>query len=115
MQAASRSTTRTCCRRTRSDSSLFLHPTDEHNKPVFNFALARVRYIGLIGATEVRVFFRLFQAQSTNAVYDYPPGARYRRATSNPDGQPIALAGIQGTEYVTIPFFAAAARRHDRR
>jgi hypothetical protein len=65
-----------------------------------------VRYIGLIGASEVRVFFRLFNAQSTNAVYDYPPGARYRRAPLDPGGDPIALAGVLGTEYVTIPFFA---------
>jgi hypothetical protein len=87
-------------------SSLFLHPTDGSNTKVFNFALARVRYIGLIGASEVRVFFRLFNAQSTNAVYDYPPGARYRRAMLDPAGDPIPLAGVLGTEYVTIPFFA---------
>ncbi len=87
-------------------SSLFLHPTDGSNTKVFNFALARVRYIGLIGASEVRVFFRLFNAQSTNAVYDYPPGARYRRAPLDPGGDPIALAGVLGTEYVTMPFFA---------
>ena len=87
-------------------SSLYVYPTDDNNKPVFNFALARVRYIGLIGATDVRVFFRLFQAQTTSGAYDYPPGSQYRRATSNPDGQPIPLAGIQGDEYVTLPFFA---------
>jgi hypothetical protein len=87
-------------------SSLYIYPTDEHNTPVFNFALARVRYIGLIGATHVRIFFRLFQAQTTSGAYDYPPGAHYRRAPSNPDGQPIPLAGIQGNEYVTLPFFA---------
>jgi hypothetical protein len=87
-------------------SSLYIYPTDESNTPVFNFALARVRYIGLIGAADVRVFFRLFQAQTTSGAYDYPPGAQYRRATSNPDGQPIPLAGIQGNEYVTLPFFA---------
>lgn len=87
-------------------SSLFVYPKDNKNKAVFNFALARVRYIGLIGATDVRVFFRLFQAQTTSGAYDYPPGAHYRRATSNPKGQPIPLAGIQGNEYVTLPFFA---------
>lgn len=87
-------------------SALYIQPTDEHGTPVFNFALARVRYIGMIGATDVRVFFRLFQAQSASAVYDFPPGGRYRRAASNPAGQPIPLAGIQGTEYVTLPFFA---------
>ncbi|PYQ64890.1 MAG: hypothetical protein DMF53_06600 [Acidobacteria bacterium] len=87
---------------------LYLQPADEHGVPVFNFALAKVHYIGLIGATHVRVFFRLFQAQTTSAAFDFPPGGRYRRAPSNPSGQPIALAGIQGTEYVTIPCFAEA-------
>ena len=39
--------------------------------PVFNFALARVRYRGLnLDATDVRVFFRTFQAQSTDTSYD---------------------------------------------
>ena len=87
-------------------SKLYLQPADEHNVPVFNFALAKVHYIGLIGATNVRVFFRLFQAQTTSGAFDYPPGAQYRRAPSNPHGQPIPLAGIQGNEYITIPCFA---------
>ena len=90
------------------DTKLYTQPNDEHGDPVFNFALAKVHYIGLIGANKVRVFFRLFQAQTTTSTYDYPPGAQYRRATSNPNGQPIPLAGIIGSEYVTLPFFAAA-------
>jgi hypothetical protein len=85
---------------------LFIYPTDDNDEKVFNFALARVRYIGLIGATDVRVFFRFFQAQTTSGAFDYPPGAQYRRAPSNPQGHPIPLAGIQGNEYVTIPLFA---------
>ena len=85
-------------------SSLYLTPTDGHS-PVFNFGLARVRYNGLIGATTVRVFFRLFAAQSTTSIYDYPPGEQYRRATPT-GGQPIPLAGVIGPDYVTIPFFA---------
>jgi len=87
-------------------SALYLTSTDEHMVPVFNFALARVRYIGLIGATTVRVFFRLFAAQQTTGIYDFPPGEQYRRAASNPQGQPISLAGIIAEEYVTIPCFA---------
>ncbi len=86
-------------------SALYLTPTDENQIPVFNFALARVRYIGLIGAPTVRVFFRLFAAQQTTSIYDYPPGEQYQRAI-NPDGQPIPLAGIILNEYVTIPCFA---------
>jgi hypothetical protein len=87
-------------------SKLYLQPSDENNVPVFNFALAKVHYIGLIGATNVRMFFRLRQTQVTYASYDYPPGVQYRRATANPDGQPIPLAGILGGEYVTVPCFA---------
>ena len=79
------------------DTKLYTQPNDESNVPVFNFALAKVHYIGLIGAANVRVFFRLFQAQSTTSTFDYPPGVQYRRATSNPNGQPIPLAGILAT------------------
>jgi hypothetical protein len=87
-------------------SALYLTPADEHQVPVFNFALARVRYIGLIDAATVRVFFRLFSAQQTTGIYDFPPGEQYRRAAPNPQGQPIPLAGIIAGEYVTIPCFA---------
>ncbi len=93
---------------TDESAKLFVNPTDGpmgSGQQVFNFALAKVHYIGLIGATNVRVFFRLFQAQTTSAAFD--PSTTYRRASSNPDGQPIPLAGIQGNEYVTIPCFAA--------
>ncbi len=89
------------------DTKLYTQPNDEHGVPVFNFALAKVHYIGLIGANKVRVFFRLFQAQTTTSTYDYPPGTQYRRAATNPNGQPIPLAGIIGAEYVTLPFFAS--------
>lgn len=73
---------------------------------VFNFALAKVHYIGTIGAANVRVFFRLFTCQTTTAAYDQ--STSYRRWPTNPDGQPIPLAGIRGNEYVTMPFFAEA-------
>ncbi len=86
-------------------SALYLTPADEHGELVFNFALARVRYRGLIGASNVQVFFRLFAAQVTTSQYDYPPGAQYRRGT-NGAGLPIALAGVASGEYVTIPFFS---------
>src|SRR5262249_9059440 len=83
-------------------SSLYLQPQDEHSKPVFNFAVAKVHYTGVIGANTVRVFFRLFQAQTTSGAFDFPPGVEYRRAASNPHGQPIALASIRSGEYVTV-------------
>ena len=90
---------------TENGSALTLLPTDSGGNKVFNFALARVRYIGLIGASDVRMFFRLFQAQTTSAAYDQ--STTYRRAASNPNGHPIPLAGIRNNEYVTLPFFAA--------
>ena len=64
---------------TYESAKLFIYPYDENyeDKKVFNFALARVRYIGLIGATNVRVFFRLFQAQTTSAAFH--PSTTYRR------------------------------------
>lgn len=85
-------------------SKLYIQPNDENNVPVFNFALAKVHYIGLIGAANVRVFFRLFQAQTTSAAFNQ--ATTYRRWPTNTDGQPIALPGIQGNDYVTIPCFA---------
>ena len=90
-------------------SAIYVFPTDEPfgtGNKVFNFALAKVHYIGTIGATNVRVFFRLFTCQTTTAAYDQ--STSYRRWPTNPDGQPIPLAGIRGNEYVTIPFFAEA-------
>jgi L-Lysine epsilon oxidase N-terminal/L-lysine epsilon oxidase C-terminal domain len=88
-------------------SSLYVNPTDGPmgmGNKVFNFALAKVRYIGTLGAKDVRVFFRLFQAQSTSTAFD---PATYPRAPSNPDLQPIPLAGYENGEYHTVPFFAA--------
>jgi hypothetical protein len=87
-------------------SKLYVQPYDEHGAEVFNFALAKVHYIGTIGANNVRVFFRMFQAQTASLAFDFPPGTDYRRSASNADGQPIPLCGIQEFEYVTIPFFA---------
>ncbi len=75
------------------------------NLPVYNFAVARVRYRdSSLTASNVRVFFRGWQAQQTNATYDTT--TTYRR-TTNPSGQPIPLLGIQGDEIISIPFFAS--------
>jgi hypothetical protein len=90
-------------------SAIYVFPTDGPNgtgNKVFNFALAKVHYIGTIGAANVRVFFRLFTCQTTTAAYDQ--STSYRRWPTNPAGQPIPLAGIRGNEYVTMPFFAEA-------
>lgn len=86
------------------DKNLFVFST-HNNKKVFNFAIARVHYIGTIGANAVRVFFRLFPALSTSTAFDLNHNYRRRDADAgHPD--PIARAGIVGTEYTTIPCFA---------
>jgi kumamolisin len=79
---------------------------------VFNYALARVRLRGTTPAQMVRVFFRLFQAQTT--VSDFNLLTTYRRFPNNgvQYGQKIALLGVQNDqnnqpEYVTVPCFAA--------
>jgi hypothetical protein len=79
---------------------------------VYNFAVARVHYRGLNPASHVRVFFRLFAANSTAT--DFHTDTTYRRA---PAVYPVPAAqwgqhttptaGVQGGEYVTIPCFAA--------
>jgi hypothetical protein len=71
--------------------------------PVYNFAICRVRYRAEINpATNVRVFFRLFPAMSTNT--DYQPSTTYR--LGGQPGTKIPLLGIVSGEITTIPFFA---------
>jgi murein tripeptide amidase MpaA len=73
--------------------------------PVYNFAVARVRYRALsTPAKNVRVFFRLFQAASTTTAYE--PSTTY--PTGGEGSVKIPLLGVQNGEVVTIPFFAAA-------
>ncbi len=71
--------------------------------PIFNFALAKVRYRSLSeDVSNVRVFFRLFQTSTTGTVYDqsaYPRGGQ--------GGTVISLLGTTGGEIATIPMFAA--------
>ncbi len=83
--------------------SLALSPVDVNNVPVYNFALARVRYRDTIPANNVRLFFRMWPAQQTNATFDV--NTLYRSA-SNASGQKIPLLGIIADEIMTIPFFA---------
>jgi murein tripeptide amidase MpaA len=73
--------------------------------PVYNFAVARVRYRALsTAAKNVRVFFRLFQAASTTTAFE--PTTTY--ATGGIGTTKVPLLGVQNGEVVTIPFFAAA-------
>jgi hypothetical protein len=72
--------------------------------PVFNFAVARVRYRALTTqASNVRVFFRLFQAATTTT--SFQPTTTY--FTGGQGGAKIPGFGIVNGEVVTIPCFAA--------
>ena len=82
-------------------AALNLAPTDGSN-PIYNFALARVRTQDTAAATDVRVFFRMWAAQQTNAVYD--PTTTYASRTTGANRIPVL--GVQNDEIVTIPFFA---------
>ena len=84
-------------------AALSLAPTDGSN-PIYSFALARVRTQDVAPANDVRVFFRMWAAQQTNALYD--PNTTYASRT-NPAGEKIPILGVQNDQIVTIPFFAS--------
>ena len=78
-------------------SALEFQQQDSDGNFVFNFALARVRLLGQTPATAqtVRVFFRLFQAQSAASNFDET--TRYRFASDGtPFGHKIPL--LRGAE-----------------
>ena len=94
-------------------SALEFQQQDNNGNYVFNFAVARVRLLGKTPgaqAQKVRVFFRLFQAQTTNS--DFNTGTTYRFQSDNLQyGVTVPLLGVQNDqngnpEYVTLPFFA---------
>ena len=72
--------------------------------PIFNFAVARVRYRALsTAAPNVRVFFRMFQMSTTST--EFQPTTTY--LTGGQGGTKVPLLGVVNNEIVTIPFFAA--------
>ncbi len=71
--------------------------------PVYDFAVARVRYRALsTPAPNVRVFFRIFQASTTST--DFQPMTTY--LTGGLAGTKIPLLGVVNGEVVTVPCFA---------
>jgi hypothetical protein len=88
------------------ESIIELAPTDAGGHPVFNFGVARVRLRGLTqNANHVRVFFRLFQAQTTTVAFD--PNTTYRRWSDGvAGGRTVPLPGFSNAEFVTVPCFA---------
>ncbi len=72
--------------------------------PVYNFAIAKVRYRGRFEeARDVRVFFRLFPVTTTSLEYDQ--ATTYRRHELG--GTVVPLLGIKNNEVVAIPCFAS--------
>jgi hypothetical protein len=75
----------------------------------YNFAIARVRLRGIpippdtnpVTATDVRVFFRVFQSQSADT--DFDPNGTYK-SNNDPAGHPGTP--VPGAGDSTIPFFA---------
>ncbi|MGA7217640.1 MAG: S53 family serine peptidase [Candidatus Sulfotelmatobacter sp.] len=102
------------------DSQLSALPTTLGGTPVYNFALARVRLTGVTeAAAKVRVFFRTWQAQSTAITYTTPASGAGPSPATGPfrqysdgvdDGRKVPLLGLtsDGSEYLTVPFFATA-------
>ena len=77
--------------------------------PVFNFAVAKVRYRAKItAATGVQVFFRTFMTMRSALDYVYvgasPPSINYARSGAWPNGVPL-LGSIDG-DTASIPYFA---------
>lgn len=72
--------------------------------PVYNFAVAKVRYRALtVSATDVRVFFRLIPWATTSLEYDQ--ATAYRRHEAG--GTVIPLLGIKNNQVTAIPCFAS--------
>lgn len=72
--------------------------------PIFNYAIARVRYRATTtSAQNVKCFFRMFNVAATGLEFD--SNTTYRRTAVGPTTVP--LVGTAGGEVVSIPFFAS--------
>ncbi|MDQ5821217.1 MAG: galactose oxidase early set domain-containing protein [Actinomycetota bacterium] len=72
--------------------------------PIFNYAIARVRYRATTTtAQRVKCFFRMFNVAATGLEFD--PSTTYRRTPVGPGTVP--LVGTAGGEVASIPFFAS--------
>lgn len=82
-----------------------------NGEPIFNFAVAKVRYRAPAGidAGDVRVFFRMFNVAVTGMEFNT---TLYAREGNGVNAAP--LLGLVGGEVTTIPFFAEA-RQADMR
>jgi Common central domain of tyrosinase len=90
-------------------STLYLPGQDSAGVNVYNYAVAKVRYLAplTVPASNVRVFFRAFSTLVSALDYDQTSGStgNYRRSGNTPAAVP--LLGIESNEVASIPFFAA--------
>ncbi len=90
------------------DNRLTLASEEPDGTPVFNYAVARVRFRAPedVSASNVRVFFRQWTTGWSNLNYTDPSAAfgSYRRAETG--GVVAPLLGIYGDEITNIPCFA---------
>jgi Domain of unknown function (DUF1929) len=89
---------------------LALYSEDANGNPIYNYAIARVRFRAPEGidAVDVRVFFRQWTTGWTALTYSDPHAASgsYRRHGNGVNATP--LLGIEGGEINNIPCFAEA-------
>ncbi len=87
--------------RDQNASRLYLSTLRE-GQPVFNFAIARVRYRSLATpANNVRVFFRLFTTTVTTMAYSFDTYPRNAAET-------LPVLGQSATDVLTIPCFGVS-------
>ena len=85
-------------------SRLELAKTASDGTAVYNFAVARVRYLSAdTDATDVRVFFRLFPWETSSVEYNQATG--YRRYQSG--SRVVPLLGKKDNDVTAIPCFAS--------
>lgn len=79
---------------------------------VLNFAVAKVRYRAQsVDATDVRVFFRMFNAMNSDMSYDTRSASQVQNYRRTSDGR-APLLGVNtffsgaGSQIISIPFFA---------
>ncbi|MEL6125571.1 MAG: galactose oxidase early set domain-containing protein, partial [Pseudomonadota bacterium] len=95
--------------RTGQQASALELATTLDGDPVYNFAIAKVRYRALsTPASDVRVIFRLFN--TVGPALEWTSGTTYRREIKGANGRDtVGLLGMTGGsqgEIVSIPFFA---------
>lgn len=82
-----------------------LYSHDDDDNPVYNYAVARVRFRAEeITALNVRVFFRLWTTGWGALSYD--TSQSYRLQNANDGANAIALLGLTGDEIINVPCFA---------